>query len=272
MLLLLLFVFLSVATSTEGGDGDGHTAFVTPVADRGDARPDSPGAARPVGVSAPGDTGTVPTPGAANTGAAHPGGPGPGAGATGPDLRLPPLELFSEYERSYTTVTPFGADSCFYVEEVRRGNTLDLEYLVLDTDPNSGRRMTVSVTLRDPRRAVVWSDRGKESGRAGGAVAEMDGDYEICFHNRKGSGGGGGGGGGDKTVSWEISVEGKVDRVVLEEAMSGMIARDVEHNSGKILEALDRVRMYMAKSMRLQWMSKFAHNKDGRYMTALSSE
>ncbi len=135
MLLLLLFVFLSVATSTEGGDGDGHTAFVTPVADRGDARPDSPGAARPVGVSAPGDTGTVPTPGAANTGAAHPGGPGPGAGATGPDLRLPPLELFSEYERSYTTVTPFGADSCFYVEEVRRGNTLDLEYLVLATAP-----------------------------------------------------------------------------------------------------------------------------------------
>ncbi len=75
----------------------------------------------------------------------------------------------------------------------------------------------------------------------------------------------------DKTVSWEIAVDGKGDRIVFEQRMSELAVKELEVDSERLLDVLAKVKAYLARGMRLQWMSKFAHNKDQRYMAAMTS-
>ncbi len=65
-----------------------------------------------------------------------------------------------------------------------------------------------------------------------------------------------------------MTVEGKVDKVLLDRAL----VRDAEENSERLLAAVNKIRAYVNRSMRLQWSSKFAHSRDLRYMVAMASE
>ncbi len=74
------------------------------------------------------------------------------------------------------------------------------------------------------------------------------------------------------TVSWEISVDGKGDVLVMEQRLAQMAALDLEVGTERILDALENVKTNTAAASRLQWMSKYAHNKDQRYMVAVASK
>ena len=43
----------------------------------------------------------------------------------------------------------------------------------------------------------------------------------------------------------------------------------IDEDGSAALEVLGRVQTWVARGSRLQWMSKYAHTKDFRYMTAL---
>jgi len=115
-------------------------------------------------------------------------------------LVLLPLTLASSRHRQMTLEVVAGYEECFYVDNVKSGQTIELEFQVTDSSAPTGQNdITVKVQTPYPSFQPLYQDfmvkRGEYSG-----VVEEDGDYRICLDNRASRW-------SDKTVWFEVQVE-----------------------------------------------------------------
>jgi len=102
--------------------------------------------------------------------------------------------------RQMTLSVAAGFEECLYVDNVKTGQVLDLEFQVTGSSAPTGRNdITAKIHSPHPRYHPIYTDFMVTQGDFNGAVEE-DGDYRLCFDNTASRW-------SDKTVWFEIQVE-----------------------------------------------------------------
>lgn len=84
-------------------------------------------------------------------------------------------------ERDMTLVVGAGKEECFF-EEVVKGNTLTVDYQVIDGGDGQMSELDIDFKILSPRGVQLVADFRKPEG-AHSLVVEELGDYKICFDN-----------------------------------------------------------------------------------------
>lgn len=102
--------------------------------------------------------------------------------------------------RQMTMEVTAGADDCFFVNDMKIGQTLSVEYQVTSSSVATGKNdITVRVQAPPPALTPLYEGSLQTEGSWNGE-AEENGDYKVCFDNRASSW-------SDKIVWFEINVE-----------------------------------------------------------------
>jgi len=112
---------------------------------------------------------------------------------------LQPSQARSRH-RQMTVEVVAGSEECFYVENVKVGEVLDLEYQVIGSSAPTGQNdITVRVQSPHPSFKTLFHDEMSKQGNFNEDLQE-EGDYRICLDNSRSRW-------SDKTVWFEIQVE-----------------------------------------------------------------
>jgi len=102
--------------------------------------------------------------------------------------------------RQMTVEVVAGSEECFYVENVKVGEVLDLEYQVIGSSAPTGQNdITVRVQSPHPSFQTLYQEEMSKKGSYNEELQE-DGDYRICLDNSRSRW-------SDKTVWFEVQVE-----------------------------------------------------------------
>jgi len=102
--------------------------------------------------------------------------------------------------RQLTVEVAAGTEDCFFVEDVKKDQTIDFEYQVTSSSSATGQNdITARILSPPPNNLKVFENLMLHEGSYNGE-AEENGDYKICLDNR-------GSTWSDKTVWFEIQVE-----------------------------------------------------------------
>jgi len=94
---------------------------------------------------------------------------------------LPPTSAHLPQERDYSLVVDAGKEECFF-EEVVKGNTLTVEYQVIDGGDEMTSELDINFKLLSPRGHPLVAEFKKSDGTHSHHIEEQ-GDYKICFDN-----------------------------------------------------------------------------------------
>jgi len=102
--------------------------------------------------------------------------------------------------RSMTLEVTAGYEDCFFLEDVKSGQTIDFEYQVTSSSsPTGNNDITVRIHSPPPEPRQVYENNMLTEGSYNGE-AEETGDYKICLDNKVSTW-------SDKTVWFEVQVE-----------------------------------------------------------------
>jgi len=115
-------------------------------------------------------------------------------------LLLCQLSSSKSRHRQMTLSVAAGYQECLYIDNVRTGQTLDLEFQVTGSSAPTGKNdITVRLQSPHPRFHTLYQDFMVTQGDFN-AMVEEDGDYRLCFDNTPSRW-------SDKIVWFEIQVE-----------------------------------------------------------------
>merc|ERR1711988_117933 len=113
------------------------------------------------------------------------------------------MECRSRHRQMTIEVTA-GYEECFYVENIKAGLVMDLEYQVIGSSAATGRNdITVKVQSPHPNFQTLYYEEMVRQGNFNEELSE-DGDYRICLDNTQSRW-------SDKTVWFEVQLEGPND-------------------------------------------------------------
>jgi len=92
------------------------------------------------------------------------------------------LKLASAVEREVTVHVDAGKEECFF-ETVIKGNTLTVEYQVIDGGSTQMSELDINFRIMNPRGEPLIAEFKKSDGAHSQRVEEL-GDYKICFDNK----------------------------------------------------------------------------------------
>lgn len=102
--------------------------------------------------------------------------------------------------RQVTVEVAAGYEDCFYVDNVKAGLMMDLEYQVIGSSSATGQNdITVKVQTPHPSFQTLHHEHMVKQGNFNDEL-HQDGDYRICLDNRQSSW-------SDKTVWFEVQLE-----------------------------------------------------------------
>lgn len=108
--------------------------------------------------------------------------------------------LAKSRHRQVTVEIAAGAVDCFYLPDIKSGQTIDLEYQVTSSSAATGKNdVTVRVFSPVPTATQLFENKMEGDGGYNGE-AEEDGDYKFCLDNSMSTW-------SDKIVWFEVSVE-----------------------------------------------------------------
>jgi len=115
-------------------------------------------------------------------------------------LLLIPTTMARSKHRQMTTEVAAGAEDCFFLPEVKTGQSIELEYQVTSSSAATGNNdITARLLSPAPTLAVLFESIMRNDGSFSGE-AEESGDYKVCFDNKDSSW-------SDKILWFEINVE-----------------------------------------------------------------
>jgi len=107
---------------------------------------------------------------------------------------------FRSRHRQMTIEVPAGSEECFYVENIKAGLVMDLEYQVIGSSAATGQNdITVKVQSPHPSFQTLYYEEMVRQGSFNEELSE-DGDFRICLDNTKSRW-------SDKTVWFEVQLE-----------------------------------------------------------------
>jgi len=102
--------------------------------------------------------------------------------------------------RQLTMEVVAGSEDCFFLENVKSGQTIDFEYQVTSSSTATGQNdITARIFSPAPEFNTLFENKMQTDGSYNGD-AEHDGDFKICFDNKVSTW-------SDKTVWFEVQVE-----------------------------------------------------------------
>jgi len=102
--------------------------------------------------------------------------------------------------RQMTISVVAGQEECFFIDNIKTGQTIDFEFQVTGSSAPTGRNdITVRLTTPHPSFQPLYQDFMVRQGEFNGVVEE-DGDYRLCLDNTASRW-------SDKTVWFEVQVE-----------------------------------------------------------------
>lgn len=110
------------------------------------------------------------------------------------------LSLAKSRHRQMTMEVAAGYEDCFFLEDVKNGQTIDFEYQVTSSSsPTGNNDITVRIQSPSPNFNNIYENNMVTEGSFNGE-AEDSGDYRICLDNKVSTW-------SDKTVWFEVQVE-----------------------------------------------------------------
>eukprot|EP00090_Calanus_glacialis_P001387 TRINITY_DN10989_c0_g1_i2.p1 TRINITY_DN10989_c0_g1~~TRINITY_DN10989_c0_g1_i2.p1 ORF type:complete len:227 (-),score=42.11 TRINITY_DN10989_c0_g1_i2:182-862(-) len=110
------------------------------------------------------------------------------------------LSLAKSRHRQMTLEVAAGYEDCFFLEDVKNGQTIDFEYQVTSSSsPTGNNDITVRIQSPSPNFNTIYENKMVTEGSFNGE-AEDSGDYRICLDNKVSTW-------SDKTVWFEVQVE-----------------------------------------------------------------
>merc|ERR1711971_107588 len=114
-------------------------------------------------------------------------------------LFSPTTEARSKH-RQMTVEVAAGSEDCFFLPEVRAGQSIELEFQVTSSSSATGKNdITARIFSPPPTLSVMYETELQNDGSFNGE-AEENGDYKVCFDNRVSTF-------SDKIVWFEVNVE-----------------------------------------------------------------
>jgi len=92
------------------------------------------------------------------------------------------VEIAAAVEREITVHVDAGKEECFF-ETVIKGNTLTVEYQVIDGGSTQMSELDINFRIMNPRGQPLIAEFKKSDGAHSQRVEEL-GDYKICFDNK----------------------------------------------------------------------------------------
>jgi len=114
-------------------------------------------------------------------------------------LFSPTTEARSKH-RQMTVEVAAGSEDCFFLPEVKAGQSIELEFQVTSSSSATGKNdITARIFSPPPTLSVLYESELQNDGSFNGE-AEENGDYKVCFDNRVSTF-------SDKIVWFEVNVE-----------------------------------------------------------------
>merc|ERR1712226_285717 len=115
-------------------------------------------------------------------------------------LLLIPTTMARSKHRQMTTEVAAGAEDCFFLPEVKVGQSIELEYQVTSSSVATGNNdITARLLAPAPTLTVLFESIMRNDGSFSGE-AEESGDFKVCFDNKDSTW-------SDKILWFEINVE-----------------------------------------------------------------
>lgn len=165
-----------------------------------------------------------------------------------------------DYEARYTVFVMNRAESCFFLENMKEGYTINLHYLVIST--KNGAQLDISMRIKDPKGRLVAFQARKKEGHFTNYKVEEPGNFELCFNNKFSMY-------EKKKLMWEVSVDGAVDWQKLINNAINRTMEKFEADSKNVLSAIVKVRHAVARARHQQYWLKSKNSKDSERMITL---